>query len=133
MSLLRSVFWLGLILLGLALAPDFGILGPAADRDREKAGFEDLFYVVTETISDLGEICDRRPEVCEKMDRIAEQVYNRAVLITGAAHDWLIGSDDPNEARDRAELQGRDGTETGPNQPRRPPYRVAETPREHTE
>lgn len=133
MSLLRNVFWLGLIMLGLALSPDFGVLGPAADRGRERAGFEDLFYVISATISDLGEICDRRPEVCEKLDRIGDQVYNRAVRITGAAHDWLIGSDDESRAPVHAEAPDRDETEPASNHARRDALRVAETPHERGE
>lgn len=86
-------FWAGILMLALALAPDFGVLGPATERGREKAGIQDVFYIVSETVSDMGEICGRRPRVCEKIDRIWEQFCNRAVYVTGAAHDWLLDRD----------------------------------------
>lgn len=93
MSLLRMSFWVALLMLALALAPDFGMLGPAAERGRERAGIQDVFYIVSATASDLSEICERRPDVCKRMDRIWAQFCNRAVRLTGAAHDWLVGQD----------------------------------------
>jgi hypothetical protein len=107
MCLLRTLFWAFALMLALALAPDFGVLGPASERGREKAGVQDLFYIVSETASDLGEICTRRPDVCERMARIIEQFRNRAVHLAGDAEEWLVGQQDGDTAPSRADRPRR--------------------------
>lgn len=128
MSLLRSLFWAGVFMLVLALAPDFGLLGPAADNGRQKAGLEDLFYVISATVSDLGGICGRRPEVCEKVDRIGEQFRNRAVRITGAAHEWLTDSERNRVVPVQAGTRPVSAPEPPPGRAAGVSYRLAKTP-----
>ncbi|MFP3944708.1 MAG: hypothetical protein ACLFWF_12485 [Alphaproteobacteria bacterium] len=128
--MLRMFFWAGILMLTLALAPDFGVLGPAADRGRDKAGVQDLFYIVSETASDMGGICGRRPEVCERFDRIWTQFRNRAVRLTGAAHDWLIGQEFAGNAPPAAGPQAPERAGPPPERNGGDAWHLAETPPE---
>lgn len=133
MSLLRNLFWVGVLMLTLAVAPDIGFLGPAAERGRERAGLEDVFFIVSATVSDMGEICDRRPEVCDKLDLISHQFRNRAVRITEAAHDWLTDGGDGEDPPVYARMRSRNELRPPPGRQAGDGWYLAETPPEQRE
>lgn len=97
--LIKSAFWIGLILLVIPL--DSGMPG----GERASIGAFEAFIAVREAASDLGGICERKPEVCETGRAALQTIAVRAregARIASEALDGFAEPDASELARDTA-------------------------------
>ena len=82
MFLLRSVFWLGLVLLVLPV-------------DRQAAGIEDgpgalaTLLALQTTVQDVRGFCGRNPQACETGAATVDVMRQKAVYSAGLVQTWL--------------------------------------------
>lgn len=82
--LLRTAFWLSVMLLVLPLGLDTKSDGPDA-RDRAQIDAMSAFAAAGATVSDMGSFCSRQPDACavggEALKLVGERAKSGAALI----------------------------------------------------
>ncbi|HET7715774.1 MAG TPA: DUF5330 domain-containing protein [Bauldia sp.] len=102
MFLLRSAFWLSVVILLIPADPETG--------EAPRVSVVNAFMAVRATVADLSGFCDRNPDVCvtggAAIDIFAEKAGNGVEMI----YRYIDG--DGSEAADPTDSEGRRGTLT---------------------
>lgn len=86
--LLRTTFWLSVLLLVLPFGGEPKSEGPTAD-DRAAIDAISALAAAGATVSDLGGFCARQPAACEVGQQAFKLVGERAATAGSAIHDYL--------------------------------------------
>lgn len=84
--LLRTTFWIGLVLLLLPI-------GTGSDEDAPSIGIVQVYLAAQSTVQDLGGFCDRNPNACEMGSSVITIVGLKAKEAARLTYNYLSDSD----------------------------------------
>lgn len=90
--LIRTAFWISLLLLVLPFAGDPVADGPNA-KDRASIDAMSALAAAGATVSDVGGFCQRQPDACVVGAQALKIVGERAKIGASAIGDYLAGDD----------------------------------------
>ncbi|WP_349360052.1 DUF5330 domain-containing protein [Stappia sp.] len=106
--LLRSAFWIGLVLLLLPI--DTG-----SDTEQTSPGVSPVaaFVAAQSTLSDLSGFCERNPETCATGGQAIAQIGARAKVSAQALYEFIDEHDDGQTPGAATQAPSGDGLTTG--------------------
>ncbi|SFK90598.1 DUF5330 domain-containing protein [Pseudovibrio ascidiaceicola] len=84
--LLRTTFWIGLVLLLLPI-------GTGSDEDAPSIGIVQVYLAAQSTVKDLGGFCDRNPNACEMGGSVITLVGLKAKEAARLTYNYLSDSE----------------------------------------
>ncbi|GHB19646.1 hypothetical protein GCM10007094_04480 [Pseudovibrio japonicus] len=84
--LLRTAFWIGLVLLLLPI-------GTGSDEDAPSIGIVQVYLAAQSTLQDLGGFCERNPNACEMGSSVVTLVGLKAKEAARLVYDYLNDSE----------------------------------------
>ena len=97
MFLIRTVFWLSVVILLLPAEDPVSNLQPSAETDARVSAVGVIDAART-TVSDIAGICERSPQVCDTSEAAFHTFLRKARYGAGLVYELIYGTEGPETA-----------------------------------